>query len=89
MQSSVLSTGGGQALMDPGDTLMLLLDHQTGLFQVVKDIPVAVEAVFDFIEGAMSAARIQNSLKPIQNMGRGAFMLLGLEWESKTTGAKA
>jgi TetR/AcrR family transcriptional repressor of nem operon len=55
----------------------------------VKDIPVAVEAVFDFIEGAMSAARIQNSLKPIQNMGRGAFMLLGLEWESKTTGAKA
>jgi nicotinamidase-related amidase len=37
----VLSTGGGQALMDPADTLMLLLDHQTGLFQVVKDIPVA------------------------------------------------
>jgi nicotinamidase-related amidase len=27
--------------MDPADTLMLLLDHQTGLFQVVKDIPVA------------------------------------------------
>jgi hypothetical protein len=37
----VLSTGGGKALMDPADTLMLLLDHQTGLFQVVKDIPVA------------------------------------------------
>jgi hypothetical protein len=29
----VLSTGGGQALMDPADTLMLLLDHQTGLFR--------------------------------------------------------
>jgi TetR/AcrR family transcriptional repressor of nem operon len=55
----------------------------------VKDISVAVETVFDFIEGAMSAARIQNSLKPIQNMGRGAFMLLGLEWDSKTAGAKA
>ena len=27
--------------MDPADTLMLLLDHQTGLFQVVKDIPVS------------------------------------------------
>jgi nicotinamidase-related amidase len=37
----VLSTGGGQALIDPADTLMLLLDHQTGLFQVVKDIDVA------------------------------------------------
>ena len=34
----VLSTGGGQALMDPADTLMLLLDHQTGLFQTVKGI---------------------------------------------------
>jgi nicotinamidase-related amidase len=37
----VLSTGGGKALIDPADTLMLLLDHQTGLFQVVKDIGVA------------------------------------------------
>jgi TetR/AcrR family transcriptional regulator, transcriptional repressor for nem operon len=54
----------------------------------VKDIPMAVETVFEFIEGAMSAARIKNSLKPIQNMGRGAFMLLGLEWESKTSEAK-
>jgi len=36
----VLSTGGGQALIDPADTLMLLLDHQTGLFQTVKDISV-------------------------------------------------
>jgi nicotinamidase-related amidase len=37
----VLSTGGGQALIDPADTLMLLLDHQTGLFQTVKDISVS------------------------------------------------
>ena len=54
----------------------------------VKDVSTVVETVFEFIEGAMSAARIQNSLKPIQNMGPGAFMLLGLEWEPKTSGAK-
>jgi nicotinamidase-related amidase len=40
-KSSVLSTGGGQALLDPSDTAILLLDHQSGLFQTVKDIPVA------------------------------------------------
>ena len=33
--------GGGKALIDPADTLFLLLDHQAGLFQVVKDIEVA------------------------------------------------
>ncbi|MFD1952148.1 isochorismatase family protein [Sphingomonas arantia] len=38
---STLPTGGGAALMDPADTLVLLLDHQSGLFQTVKDIPVA------------------------------------------------
>ena len=27
-------------LLDPTDTLVLLLDHQTGLFQTVKDITV-------------------------------------------------
>lgn len=27
-------------LLDPKDTIVLLLDHQTGLFQTVKDIPV-------------------------------------------------
>jgi nicotinamidase-related amidase len=40
MESSVLSTGGGQALINPADALILLLDHQTGLFQTVKDIGV-------------------------------------------------
>ena len=39
-RSSVLSTGGGQALLDPSDTVILLLDHQSGLFQTVKDISV-------------------------------------------------
>jgi hypothetical protein len=39
--SSVLPTGGGQALLDPSDSVILLLDHQAGLFQTVKDISVA------------------------------------------------
>lgn len=39
--SSVLPTGGGQALLDPSDSVLLLLDHQAGLFQTVKDIGVA------------------------------------------------
>jgi hypothetical protein len=38
---SVLPTGGGAALLDTSDSIMLLLDHQTGLFQTVKDISVA------------------------------------------------
>lgn len=33
--------GGGKALIDPTDTVLLLLDHQAGLFQNVKDISVA------------------------------------------------
>src|SRR4051794_9478469 len=38
---SVLPTGGGAGLMDASDTAILLLDHQAGLFQTVKDISVA------------------------------------------------
>jgi len=40
-RASVLPTGGGAALLDTSDTAILLLDHQTGLFQTVKDISVA------------------------------------------------
>lgn len=40
-KSSVLPSGGGAALIDPNDAVILLLDHQSGLFQTVKDIPVA------------------------------------------------
>jgi nicotinamidase-related amidase len=39
--SSVLPTGGGAALLDSSDTVILLLDHQAGLFQTVKDISVS------------------------------------------------
>ena len=35
---SVLPTGGGQALLDTSDSVILLLDHQAGLFQTVKDV---------------------------------------------------
>jgi nicotinamidase-related amidase len=38
--SSVLPTGGGIALIDTSDAVILLLDHQAGLFQTVKDISV-------------------------------------------------
>ncbi|WP_369062291.1 isochorismatase family protein [Caulobacter sp. 73W] len=40
-KSSVLPTGGGAALIDLNDTLILLLDHQSGLFQTVKDIALS------------------------------------------------
>jgi nicotinamidase-related amidase len=38
---SVLPTGGGKALINASDTVFLMLDHQSGLFQTVKDISVA------------------------------------------------
>jgi nicotinamidase-related amidase len=34
------SAAAREVLLDPADTLLLLLDHQTGLFQTVKDVPV-------------------------------------------------
>jgi nicotinamidase-related amidase len=37
----IVPSGGGTALMNADDTVLLLLDHQSGLFQTVKDIPVA------------------------------------------------
>ncbi len=34
------SAAARAALLDPSDAVVLLLDHQTGLFQTVKDVPV-------------------------------------------------
>jgi nicotinamidase-related amidase len=34
------SPAAAKVFLDPSDTVLLLLDHQTGLFQTVKDIPV-------------------------------------------------
>lgn len=39
--ASVLPSGGGQALIDTSDAVILLLDHQAGLFQTVKDVSVS------------------------------------------------
>ena len=39
--TDILPSGGGKALINVDDTALLLLDHQTGLFQTVKDITVA------------------------------------------------
>jgi nicotinamidase-related amidase len=38
---SVVKITPGTVLIDPADAVILLLDHQTGLFQTVKDISVA------------------------------------------------
>jgi nicotinamidase-related amidase len=54
----VLPSGGGKALMNVGDTLLLLLDHQSGLFQTVKDITVA-----ELRANVMALARIATLLK--------------------------
>jgi hypothetical protein len=37
--SRQLSAAARAVLLDPDDTVVLLLDHQTGLFQTVKDVP--------------------------------------------------
>jgi TetR/AcrR family transcriptional repressor of nem operon len=54
-----------------------------------QDIVRTVETVFDYIEGALTIGRIQNSMGPIQNIGYGAFKLLGLEWTAAPAVAKA
>jgi hypothetical protein len=57
-RQSVLSTGGGQALLDTSDTVMLLLDHQAGLFQTVKDVPL-----IDLRANAAMLAKLATLLK--------------------------
>jgi len=57
-KTSVLPTGGGQALIDPNDAVILMLDHQSGLFQTVKDIPVA-----DLRRNVEMIARLASLLK--------------------------
>jgi nicotinamidase-related amidase len=54
----VLPSGGGKALMNVDDTALLLLDHQSGLFQTVKDITVA-----ELRANVMALARIATLLK--------------------------
>ncbi len=56
--ASVLPTGGGKMLLDPADTAILLLDHQAGLFQTVKDVPVD-----DLRRNVVMLARLATLLK--------------------------
>jgi nicotinamidase-related amidase len=53
----ILPSGGGQALMNVDDAALLLLDHQSGLFQTVKDITVA-----ELRANVMALTRIANLL---------------------------
>src|SRR5215467_5622648 len=54
----ILPSGGGKALINVDDTALLLLDHQTGLFQTVKDITVA-----ELRANVMALVRIGTLLK--------------------------
>jgi nicotinamidase-related amidase len=54
----VLPSGGGKALMNAEDSALLLLDHQSGLFQTVKDITIA-----ELRANVMALARIAALLK--------------------------
>src|SRR4029453_13787618 len=54
----ILPSGGGKALINVDDTALLLLDHQTGLFQTVKDISVA-----ELRANVIALARIATLLK--------------------------
>lgn len=39
-QKPAAGSGAAAVLIDPADAVVLLLDHQTGLFQTVKDVPL-------------------------------------------------
>ncbi|HTP90573.1 MAG TPA: isochorismatase family protein [Xanthobacteraceae bacterium] len=54
----ILPSGGGKALINVEDTALLLLDHQAGLFQTVKDITVA-----ELRANVIALARIATLLK--------------------------
>ena len=54
----ILPSGGGKALMNVDDSALLLLDHQSGLFQTVKDITVA-----ELRANVMALSRIATLLK--------------------------
>src|SRR5712675_1333363 len=54
----VLPSGGGKALMNVDDSALLLLDHQSGLFQTVQDITIA-----ELRANVMALARIATLLK--------------------------
>lgn len=46
----------------------------------IREPKVTSEILFEYIEGVIATARIKNDLGPVENMGRGAFAMLGLTW---------
>ena len=64
----------GKALIDTTDTVMLLLDHQAGLFQNVKDISVADLRANATALAKLAALLIFRSARPLRcrmgQMGR-------------------
>jgi hypothetical protein len=56
--ADILPSGGSKALINVDDAALLLLDHQTGLFQAVKDISVA-----ELRANVIALARIATLLK--------------------------
>src|SRR5499426_3619666 len=54
----ILPSGGGKALMNVDNTVLLLLDHQDGLFLTVKDVTVA-----ELRANVIALARIATLLK--------------------------
>jgi nicotinamidase-related amidase len=57
-RSGVLPSGGGQALIDTSDAVFLMLDHQSGLFQTVKDISIT-----DLRANTVAMAKLATLLK--------------------------
>jgi hypothetical protein len=77
--SSILSTGGGKALIDPADAVILLLDHQTGLFQTVKDIDVAqlrANTIALAKSNRVQTLRLQHNSEPVA-------LLLAVQWDDR------
>nr|WP_315400466.1 hypothetical protein [uncultured Duganella sp.] len=50
---STLATGGGAALIDPADTLVLLLDHQSGHRLGARRQQRSVDSVARFVQGGV------------------------------------
>lgn len=40
MPNNIANFGGARPVIDPADAVMLLIDHQSGLFQTVNDMPM-------------------------------------------------
>lgn len=56
--SRQVTQAASDALLDPNDAVLLLLDHQTGLFQTVKDVPLR-----DLRANTVALAKIASQMK--------------------------